>query len=60
MRVHFQNGESVSSQFVRQVSDQVWAKSIRRTRPIRMKIVEPIREMSACARDERGVRDARE
>lgn len=44
MRVHFHQGESVSSHFWRHVSDHEWAKSMRRIRPRRMKRVAPGRE----------------
>ena len=45
MRIHCQRLELLDfSQFSRHVSDQEWAKSTRRTRPRRIKIVAPIRE----------------
>lgn len=46
IRIHCQRLEDVGefSQFSRQVSDQEWAKSIRRTRPNKINIVAPMRE----------------
>ena len=44
-RIHCQRFELLEfSQFSRQVADQEWAKSTKRTRPRRMKAVAPIRE----------------
>jgi hypothetical protein len=45
IRIHCQRFESDSSHFSRQVSDHEWAKSTSRTRPNRMNIVAPMREI---------------